>query len=128
MATKDNHNYRSECPLSTALDVIGDKWSLLLVRDMCLKKTRYSDFLSSSEKIPTNILAHRLNRLVELGIIQKTPYQTKPLRHEYHLTEKGANLLPILQQLVAWANKYIPECKTPPEWLMAAKPENLLKS
>jgi DNA-binding HxlR family transcriptional regulator len=121
-------NYRSECPLSTALDVIGDKWSLLIVRDMCMNKARYGDFLSSPEGIPTNILANRLRRLEDTGIIEKKPYQTKPLRYEYSLTTKGANLLPVLQQLAIWAHQYVPECGTPPEWFLSAKPEDLIKN
>ena len=119
-------NHRSECPLSTALDVIGDKWSLLIVRDMCMKKTRYGDFLSSPESIPTNILANRLRRLEDIGIIDKKPYRLKPLRYEYFLTEKGAYLLPVLQQLAVWAHQHIPECAAPPEWFLTAKAENLL--
>lgn len=121
-------NYRSKCPLSTALDIIGDKWSLLVVRDMCMSKTKYCDFQSSPEGIPTNILADRLRSLEEKGIIKKTAYQLKPIRYEYFLTEKGANLLPVLQQLAIWANKHVPECASPPEWFLNAKPENLIKS
>jgi DNA-binding HxlR family transcriptional regulator len=120
-------DYRSECPVSTALDVIGDKWSLLVVRDMCMKKTRYGEFLSSPERIPTNILANRLRRLEERGIIEKRPYHLKPLRYEYFLTYKGANLLPIVQQLAVWANQYTPSCNAPPDWFLNAKPEDLVK-
>lgn len=128
MADNNTPNYRSECALSTALDVIGDKWSLLVVRDMCMKKSRYGDFLSSPEGIPTNILANRLRRLEETGILEKRPYQLKPLRYEYFLTTKGANLLPVIQQLAIWAHQHIPECSAPPEWFLNAKPENLVKA
>jgi DNA-binding HxlR family transcriptional regulator len=121
-------NYRSECALSIALDVIGDKWSLLVVRDMCMNKTKYGEFLSSPEGIPTNILANRLRRLEETGIIEKKPYQIKPLRYEYYLTNKGANLLPVLQQLAVWAHQHVPECGTPPDSFMNAKPEDLVKN
>jgi DNA-binding HxlR family transcriptional regulator len=126
--TANNPIYRSECALSTALDVIGDKWSLLVVRDMCMNKARYGDFLASPEGIPTNILANRLRSLEDKGIIEKKPYQQKPLRYEYFLTAKGADLLPVIQQLAVWAHQYIPECGAPPEWLLNAKPENLLKN
>jgi DNA-binding HxlR family transcriptional regulator len=119
-------NYRSECALSTALDVIGDKWSLLVVRDMCMNKTKYGDFQSSPEGIPTNILANRLRRLEEIGIIEKKPYHTKPLRYEYFLTAKGANLLPVLQQLAIWAHQHVPECGTPPDWFLDATPEHII--
>jgi DNA-binding HxlR family transcriptional regulator len=126
--TTNNPNYRSECALSTALDVIGDKWSLLLVRDMCMNKTKYGDFLSSPEGIPTNILANRLRHLEETGIIEKIPYQIKPLRYEYVLTTKGSNLLPVLQQLAIWAHHHIPGCGIPPDWFLNIKPENLIKA
>lgn len=118
-------NNRSHCPLSCALDLLGDKWSLLIIRDICLNKKRYVDFQSSPEGIPTNILASRLKRLEENGIIVKQPYQTKPLRCEYRLTTKGADLLPVLQMLAVWAQKYIPDCIPAPESFLALKPENL---
>jgi DNA-binding HxlR family transcriptional regulator len=124
----DTPNYRSECALSTALDVIGDKWSLLIVRDMCMNKTKYGDFQSSPEGIPTNILANRLRRLEATGIVEKKPYQLKPLRYEYFLTDKGANLLPILQQLAIWAHQHEPECGAPPDWFLNAKPENIIET
>lgn len=126
MVTKTISN-RSECPLSAALDIIGDKWSLLLVRDMCMDKKRYGDFQSSPERIPTNILANRLKRLEASGILSKQAYQEKPVRYEYCLTAKGADLLPVLQQLAIWANHHIPDCMIPPEWFLKAKPEQLLK-
>jgi DNA-binding HxlR family transcriptional regulator len=125
--TKLDSNYRSLCPLSTALDLIGDKWSLLIVRDMCLAKSKYGDFQSSPEGIPSNILAQRLRQLEDSGIIEKVPYQQKPLRYEYLLTAKGADLLPVLQHLVVWAHKYVPDSLSPPAALMDASPEGLLK-
>lgn len=123
----DTQTYRSPCPLSTALDLIGDKWSLVIVRDMCLDKKRYGDFQNSPEGIPSNILANRLRQLEESGIIEKNPYQEKPVRYEYSLTPKGADLLPVLQQLVLWAHKHIPDCWMPPARFLEAKPEDLLK-
>ena len=108
-------SYRSPCPLSIALELIGDKWSLLIVRDMCLGKTKYCDFQNSPEGIPTNILANRLRNLEEHGIIVKQPYQAKPLRYAYQLKAKGADLLPILQQLALWSQKHIPDCWNPPD-------------
>jgi DNA-binding HxlR family transcriptional regulator len=122
-----NENYRSECPLSTALDVVGDKWSLLLIRDMCMGKKRYGDFSSSPERIPTNILANRLRRLEATGLIYKIPYQKNPLRYDYNLTAKGANLLPVLQQLAIWSANFVPGCAPPPDWFLHAKAENLIQ-
>lgn len=118
--------YRSQCPLSTALDMIGDKWSLLIVRDMCLGKSKYSDFQNSEEGIPSNILANRLRQLEENGVIEKKPYQNKPLRYAYFLTTKGADLLPVLQQLALWAHQYVPDSLSPPDNFMEAKPEDLI--
>jgi DNA-binding HxlR family transcriptional regulator len=119
-------NYRSECPLSIALELIGDKWSLVIVRDLCMGKSKYGDFQSSPEHIPTNILANRLRELEANGIIIKQPYQDKPVRYAYFLTEKGADLLPVLQQLVVWAQKYVPDCLTPPTGFFAMTPHDLL--
>lgn len=123
----DTHTYRSLCPLSTALDLIGDKWSLVIVRDMCIDKKKYGDFQNSPEGIPSNILANRLRQLEENGIIEKRPYQEKPIRYEYFLTARGADLLPVLQQLALWAHKYVPDCWAPPAGFLETKPEDLLK-
>lgn len=119
---------RSLCPLSKALELIGDKWSLVIVRDMCLGKKRYGDFQQSPEGIPTNILADRLKKLEEHGIIGKRSYQQKPVRYEYFLTPKGADLLPVMQQLIIWMKKYDPDCWTPPEGFYDATPESLLQA
>ncbi|MFI3137938.1 MAG: helix-turn-helix domain-containing protein [Methylococcaceae bacterium] len=119
--------HRSPCPLSTALDLIGDKWSLLIVRDMCMNKSKYCDFQNSPEAIPTNILASRLRKLESNGIIVKHPYQTKPIRHEYYLTAKGAALLPVIQQLAIWAHQHMPDSLPPPEAFLSAKPEDLIR-
>ncbi|MFZ2452217.1 MAG: transcriptional regulator [Methylobacter sp.] len=120
-------SYRSKCPLSIALEFIGDKWSLIIIRDMCLGKSKYCDFQSSPEGIPTNILASRLRELEENGLLVKRPYQDKPVRYEYFLTPKGADLLPVLQHLVMWTQKHVDGCGEPPEGFFTAKPEDLLK-
>ncbi|HEX9940409.1 MAG TPA: helix-turn-helix domain-containing protein [Thermoanaerobaculia bacterium] len=106
---------RSVCPIANALDLLGDKWTLLVVRDLLLfDKRRFGEFLSSQEGIPTNILTDRLRRLEECGIVTKVAYQSRPPRHEYHLTAKGADLLPVLRTLVDWANRHIPGAAKPP--------------
>ena len=74
---KKTEEYRSKCPLSIALELIGDKWSLVIVRDLCMGKSKYGDFQNSSEGIPTNILASRLRELEENGIVIKEPYQDR---------------------------------------------------
>lgn len=100
---------RSACPIANVLDLVGDRWSLLIVRDMLLhNKHRYGDFLASDEGITTNILADRLKRLEAYGIIEKTPYQHNPVRHDYYLTEKGRDLRPMIMEMVNWGLNYIP--------------------
>ncbi len=95
------------CPITSLLDAIGDKWTLLVVRDLFLGKRRYAQFIDSKEKIPTNILAERLKRIEEFGLVTKSPYQTNPVRFEYSLTEKGKALEPILNEMARWGLRYI---------------------
>lgn len=99
---------RSDCPLACTLDIIGDKWSMLILRDLFFGKTRYSDFLNSGENIPTNILAARLKHLEEAGLIAAKPYQQRPRRHEYHLTRAGRSLTQIVLTLARWGAENIP--------------------
>lgn len=110
---------RSGCPIATTLDLVGDKWTLVIVRDMVTGKTRYGDFRASPEGIPTNILADRLRRLTDAGLVMKEAYQSNPVRHEYHLTDKGFDLLPVLQEMSRWANRHVAGTWTPPAWFMA---------
>jgi DNA-binding HxlR family transcriptional regulator len=103
---------RSDCPISSSLDVWGDKWSLLIVRDLMFKKqSTYGEFLKSDEKIATNILASRLLMLEENGIISKQDHPDSKAKVLYKLTEKGIHLLPLLIEINLWAEKYseIPE-------------------
>jgi len=110
---------RSGCPVSCVLDIIGDKWTILVVRDMLLLGKRlYSELVDSPENIPTNILADRLKRLTAAGIIEKTPYQQKPLRYEYRLTKKGEDIRPLIKELAIWGNKYINGTMVPPKGFM----------
>lgn len=107
---------RSKCPVANALDVLGDRWTLLVVRDLLLlRKLRYSELAQSRESIPTNILADRLKRLEVAGIVERKAYQIRPPRFEYHLTPRGADLLPILREMVVWANRHIPGTGRPPK-------------
>ena len=115
---------RSGCPIATTLDLVGDKWSLVLVRDMLIGKRRYGDFLASPEGITTNILADRLRRLEEAGLLRKTPYCARPLRHDYSLTPKGEALLPVLQAICKWANQHVPGTWIPPESFMKRQLED----
>ena len=109
---------RSGCPIATTLDLVGDKWSLVIVRDMLIGKRRYGEFLASPEGITTNILADRLKRMEELGLVSKTPYQEHPPRYEYALTRSGVALLPVLQAMCRWGNENIPDTWSPPDSFM----------
>ena len=106
---------RSACPVASALDVLGDRWSLVVVRDLFRGCSCYSDFLESPEGIPTNILADRLRRLEEGGIITRKPYQTRPPRYAYELTPKGHDLKPVLGALANWAFRHVPDVKADPK-------------
>jgi len=99
---------RSTCPVASTLDLVGDKWSLLVVRDILHGKATYGELLDSPEGIPTNILADRLKRLQEAGIVVASAYQQRPVRHAYTLTEKGKQLGGVLLELVRWGKKHIP--------------------
>lgn len=98
---------RSECPISNSLDIWGDKWSLLIIRDLMFKKEcTYGDFMKSEEKIATNILATRLQNLEQSGLIQKLSHPDSKAKVLYKLTEKGIDLLPILLEIHLWVDKY----------------------
>lgn len=103
---------RSDCPVSCSLDIWGDKWSLLIVRDLLsAKECTYGDFLKAGEGIATNILASRLLALEENGIIKKLAHPDSKAKVLYRLTQKGIDLLPIMVEINLWAEKYfsIPE-------------------
>ncbi|MBP6558390.1 MAG: helix-turn-helix transcriptional regulator [Flavobacterium sp.] len=98
---------RSDCPLTNSLDVFGDKWSLLIIRDLIFfKKCTYNDFLKSDEGIATNILASRLKALDENGVIEKLEHPNSKAKILYSLTQKGIDLLPIIMEVYIWADKY----------------------
>lgn len=99
---------RSDCPLSCSLDVFGDKWSLLIIRDLLFgNKNTYNDFLKSEEGIATNILAARLKALEENGILEKTAHPDSKAKFLYRLTQKGIDLLPIIMEIYIWSDKYL---------------------
>lgn len=98
---------RSDCPLSCALDIWGDKWSLLIIRDMMFsKKNTYGDFLKSGEGIATNILASRLQSLEESKLIEKLEHPDSKAKVLYKLTQKGMDLVPILVEMYVWYDQY----------------------
>ena len=105
---------RSGCPITNSLDLLGDKWTLLVIRDLVLGKKRYQEFMASSERIASNILADRLKQLEASGLVTRRAYQQNPARYEYVLTEKGEGLKPVLRALVAWGKAYFSITKVTP--------------
>ena len=99
---------RSTCPVACALDVVGDRWTLLVIRDLLVGKRRYGDFLASPEGIPTNILAERLKRLEGAGLVSCVPYSERPPRVEYHLTPAGRDLGRVVDALATWGLEQFP--------------------
>jgi len=97
---------RSRCPVACTLDLLGDRWTLLVVRDLVRGKRRFAQFLESSERIPTNILADRLKRLKAAGVVSAVTYQERPPRMEYRLTAKGEDLRPLIREMVYWGVRH----------------------
>jgi|UniRef100_UPI0040485562 DNA-binding HxlR family transcriptional regulator len=100
-------DFRSPCPLSSSLELIGDKWSLIIVRDLLMGKKTYSDFLSSPENIASNVLITRLKTLKEYGIIDLKKDKDRKNVKYYFLTEMGMGLLPVMAELALWYEKYV---------------------
>jgi DNA-binding HxlR family transcriptional regulator len=95
----------TECSIAATLDVIGDRWSLLILRDAFRGVRRFSDF-EDDLGIAKNLLSDRLRKLVAHGVLAKVPYQDRPVRHEYVLTEKGQDLSPALISLMKWGDRW----------------------
>src|SRR5262245_64113633 len=94
---------RSPCPIAGALDLVGDRWTLLVMRDILFYgKRRYADFLASPEGIASNILAERLTRLERAGLLERKRYEQRPPREEYHPTPRGRDIEPVLHELITW--------------------------
>ena len=102
---------RSACPITNVLDILGDKWTLLVIRDLVLGKRRYQEFMSSPEQMASNILADRLKRLEAAGLVTKRTYQKHPARYEYILTKKGKGLEPVLEAIIVWGQQHYPGTK-----------------
>ena len=104
-----NRTYESQnCSIARALEVVGERWSLLIVRDLMLGYRRF-DALQERLGVARNVLAARLDRLIEEGVVQRRLYQERPARYEYVLTEKGLDLWPVLVGLISWGDKYVAE-------------------
>ncbi len=102
---------RSDCPVSCSLEIFGDRWSLLIIRDIMLRgKVSYSEFLASEEKIASNILVNRLNVLEAENILFKEVSTLNKSKFVYSLTQKGVDLLPIVIEIMDWGAKYNTNC------------------
>ena len=97
---------RSPCPVACALDILGDRWTLLVIRDLMLGRSRFKDFGASPEGIPTNILSERLERLLRYQIVEQIPTQEGAKRFAYQLTAKGRALAPVLAGMRDWGLKW----------------------
>ncbi|WP_201767010.1 winged helix-turn-helix transcriptional regulator [Novipirellula maiorica] len=104
--------WRSYCPVSRTLDLVGDKWTLVVVRDLLLGLTRYEQFLDRPEKISTNILANRLKRLESLGFVERRQYSDHANRFEYLVTTQGERLRPLVQSILDWGLENIDGAET----------------
>jgi DNA-binding HxlR family transcriptional regulator len=94
--------YDQTCPIARTLDIVGDRWTLLIVRDLLLGSTRFSEFLAGSPGLPPNVLSDRLKRLVDRGLVERSVYSEHPLRAEYRLTPRGRTLRPVIEAISAW--------------------------
>lgn len=99
---------RSPCPVAGALDLVGDRWTLLVLRDLLAGRTRYGQFLASPEGISTNLLADRLQRMEAAGLITAIPYSEHPVRMDYRLTPAGRALRPVVDALATWGLVHLP--------------------
>ena len=99
---------RSCCPVACTLDLIGDKWTLLIVRDLLLGRSHFKDFVASPEKIATNILADRLAKLTDSGLVERYTSTEILGRDAYRLTPKGKSLRPIIRAITKWGLENLP--------------------
>ncbi len=103
-----HHDFRSRCSIARSLEILGDKWTLLVVRDLLWHgKHTFRDLQGSEERMPTNLLSERLKRLMEWGLVRREPYQDRPIRYCYYLTDKGIELEPILLQIMSWGHSHL---------------------
>lgn len=122
MSTLENQSPRSECPITNVLDILGDRWTLIVVRDMLLLgKHEYKEFLEGSDGIATNILADRLKKLTCAGIVRQIPHPESKTRKLYYLTDRGKQLLPLMIEMIIWGAAHIASVRVPPRLLYKIK-------
>ncbi len=117
MVAKSEHHQKTGCPIACALDIVGDHWTLLIVRDLMLSdRHEYKDLLSADEGISSNILSDRLSKLTKAGIVASAPHPKSARRKLYYLTEMGKGLIHILLDIARWADKHLDDrVDIPPE-------------
>ena len=120
--TRRRPGRRSSCPISFALDLFGDQWTLLVIRDLMLSgKRSYQEFLESGECIATNVLADRLARMEAAGLVARQPHPTDRRQQLYLLTERGIDLWPVLMAMVDWSAKHDPNTAATPGLVAAMR-------
>lgn len=113
---------RSNCPVSYALDFFGDKWTLLIIRDIAFEQKRFfKDFHNSNEGIATNILSDRLKKLEDRGVVKSAVYEQKKSKKEYFLTQKGKDLIPVLLEMMVWSFEHNNELNLTKEFVHKIK-------
>lgn len=113
---------KSHCPINFGLEVFGDPWSLLIVRDIVyFGKHTFGEFAASDERISPSVLSSRLDQLVELGVLQRSADSEDLRRSRYDLTATGRGLIPILLAIAQWSAAVDPETDAPPEWIAAVE-------
>ena len=116
--TNTSEHFRSNCPINFLLETVGDKWSLLIIRDIMFKNKRtFGELLSSAEGIATNILSQRLKHLEECRVIEKSIDRENRSKRLYTLTEKGRGLLPLMLEITAWSAEHDSLTNTPPDFI-----------
>jgi DNA-binding HxlR family transcriptional regulator len=104
----DDHDFRSHCSIARTLELVGDKWTLLIVRDLLWHgKHTFQALQDSEERVPTNILSQRLKKLMGWGLVTRQAYQERPVRYAYRMTEAGKTLEPVLKQVMSWGRQHL---------------------
>lgn len=131
MVAKNTHLYRSNCPVAYALDVIGDHWTLLLVRDLLLlERHEFKDMLEGKEGISSNILVDRLKKLELNGLLASIPHPQSKKRKLYYLTLRGKGLIDVIISIARWSVSHGGDIlQIPPgqRWMLMHEPETLIK-
>ena len=106
--SQPDHEFRSRCSIARSLEILGDKWTLLIIRDlMWHRKHTFQELQKSEERMPTNQLSQRLKRLMEWGLVARKAYQDKPVRYRYFLTDAGQELEPVLLGIMGWGHAHL---------------------